>query len=251
MTTEQQPINNAIQQQIKTTAWPDTPKPDSGLPKIAICIPFNANWIPEWAEKMYLPLMYHPVNWCQKIAFLTRVPSISVARNTLVEQALSINADYILFVDTDIVMEQPSDPNVALSQLYQTINKSKDTNNSNYKDARIVSGLYRAKQKTGFGYAMWLKYQEKGFTPIANWQGNWLNVDVVGMGFCLIDMKVFKDIPKPWFIWNEPSGISEDFYFCLLAKKQGYETRVFTDVKLSHLGTLKVKCDATIVVPEV
>jgi hypothetical protein len=235
----------------KTTAWPDTPKPDSGLPKIAICIPFNSNWIPEWVEKMYLPLMYHPIPWCQKIAFLTRVPSISVARNTLIEQALAINADYILFLDSDIVMESPSDPNVALSQLYQIINKSTNKDDKDYKSGRIISGLYRSKQKTGFGYAMWLKYQDKGFTPLAKWNGNYLPVDVVGLGFCLMDLKIFKEIPKPWFVWNEPQGISEDFFFCLKAKEQGFDTHVFSDVKLSHLGTLKVKCDASITVPDV
>ena len=235
----------------RTTAWPSTPRPDSGLPKIAIAIPFNGNWIPEWVEKMYLPLMYQPANWCQKIAFLTRVPSISVARNTLVEQALAINADYLFFLDSDIVMESPSDPNTALSQLYQIMNKSKDTSDPHYKDGRIVSGLYRSKQKTGFGFAMWKKYQDKGFTPIANWQGNYLSVDVVGTGFMLIDMKIFKEVPKPWFVWNDPGGISEDFYFCLLAKQQGFDTHVFSDVKLSHLGTLKVKTDGTITVPDV
>jgi len=245
MTTEQ-----AVQQ-IRTTAWQDTPKPNSGLPNIAISIPYNGNWIPEWVEKMYMPLMYQPSGFCQKIAFLSRVPSITVARNTLVEQAIAANVDYILFVDSDVVMEQPTDPNVALNNLFQVINKSTDISNVNYKDGRIVSGLYRAKQKTGYSYAMWLKYQDKGFTPIGNWNGNWLNVDVVGLGFCLVDIKVFKEVPKPWFVWNEPGSISEDFYFCKLAKEYGFDTRVFTDVKLSHLGMLKVKCDATIVVPDV
>ena len=237
--------------QIKTTAWPSTPRPDSGLPKIAVAIPFNGNWIPEWVEKQYLPLMYQPTNWCQKIAFLTRVPSISVARNTLVEQALNINADYLLFLDSDIVMESPSDPNVALSQLYQIMNKSTNKDDKDYKSGRMISGLYRAKQKTGFSFAAWIKYQDKGFTPLTKWQGNLLNVDVVGMGFCLIDMKVFKEVPGPWFVWNLPNGISEDFYFCILAKKYGYDTKVFSDVKLSHLGTLKVKTDGTITVPDV
>ena len=244
--TQQTQIDNR-----RTTAWPNTPKSDSGLPKVAVCIPFNSNWIPEWTEKMYLPLMYQPTNWCQKVAFLTRVPSISVARNTLVEQALNINADYLLFLDSDIVMESPSDPNVALSQLYQIMNKSKDTSDPHYKDGRIVSGIYRAKQKTGFSFAAWIKYQDKGFTPLASWQGNYLSVDVVGMGFCLIDLKIFKEIPKPWFVWNLPNGISEDFYFCSLAKQEGFDTHVFSDVKLSHLGTLKVKTDGTITVPDV
>lgn len=235
----------------KTTAWPNTPKPDSGLPKIAIAIPFNGNWIPEWVERQYLPLMYQPTNWCQKIAFLTRVPSISVARNTLVEQALAINADYLFFLDSDIVMESPSDPNVALSQLYQIMNKSTNKDDKDYKSGRIISGWYRAKQKTGFSTAAWIKYQDKGFTPIGSWKGNYLSVDVAGAGFMLIDMKVFKDVPPPWFVWNDPQGISEDFYFCLLAKQYGFDTRVFSDIKLSHLGMLKVKTDGTITVPDV
>lgn len=239
-------------QQQKTTAWPDTPRSDTGLPKIAISIPFNGNWIPEWVEKMYMPIMYQAAEFCKKISFLTKVPSISVARNTLVEQAISANADYILFIDSDVVMEQPTNPNVALSQLYQVINKSKDTSDPHYKDGKIVSGLYRAKQKTGYSYAAWLKYKDgNGFVPLANWNGNWLTVDVVGFGFVLIDLSIFKDIPKPWFVWNEPNSISEDFYFCQLAKQYGFDTKIFSDVKLSHLGMLKVKTDATIVVPDV
>lgn len=245
MTTQ---INNGLP---RTTSWPDTPKPNSGLPKIAIAIPFNGNWIPEWVERQYLPIMYQPVNWCQKIAFLTRVPSISVARNTLIRQALAINADYLFFLDSDIVMEQPTDPNVALSNLYQAMNKSTNKDDKDYKNGRIVSGLYRSKQKTGFGYAMWMRYQDKGFTPLVNWNGNYLSVDVVGMGFCLMDMKIFKEVPGPWFVWNDSDEISEDFYFCLLAKRYGFDTHVYSDVKLSHLGTLKVKCNATITVPDV
>ena len=234
-----------------TTSWPDTPKNPGGLPKIAICVPFNGNWIPEWVERLYLPLMYTPTSNFQKVAFLCRVPSLPVARDILVKQALSINCDYIFFLDSDHVTETPADPNVALNNLYQMINKSKNKDDKNYKDARIVSGLYRSKQKTGFGYAMWLKYQDRGFTPIAEWTGNWLSVDTIGMGFCLIDTIVFKELPKPWFKWDESDQMSEDFYFCTQAKKQGYDIRVFTDVKLSHLGSLKVKCDGSITVMDV
>jgi hypothetical protein len=235
----------------RSTAWPNSPIPNNGLPKIAIAIPFNGNWIPEWTEKIYMPIMYHQTSWCQKIAFLTRVPSISVARNTLVEQAITNNADYVFFLDSDIVMESPTDPNLALSQLYSVMNKSTNKDDKDYKIGRIVSGIYRAKQKSGFSFAAWMKYQNKGFTPLTSWDGNLLSVDVVGMGFCLIDIKVFKEIPKPWFVWDLPGSISEDFYFCLLAKEYGFDTRVFSDVKLSHIGTLKVKTDGTIVVPDI
>lgn len=192
------------------------------VPKIAICIPYNGNWNSEWVQKTYIPLTTQPTNWCEKKSFLSRVPSISVSRNVLVKQALDANCDYVLFLDTDHVVESPPHPNMALSLLHSVLNKSKDKNSDSYKDARIASALYRAKKKEGFSYAMWMKANDsihKGFSPIMEWTGNWIQVDVIGMGFCLIDTIVFKEIPPPWFVWNEDGKPSEDFYFCELAKE--------------------------------
>lgn len=42
------------------------------------------------------------------------------------------------------------------------------------------------------------------------------------------------------------ADILEDFPFLELAKSKGFDTHVFTDVKLSHLGGLKVKSDGTV-----
>lgn len=229
---------------MQTQAWDNL---NQKLPKIAIAIPYVTNWHPEWVEKTRDPLRYFPVDFCEKITFMSKMPSLPVGRDVLVNEALKVNADYIFFCDTDHVFESPSDPNLALRQLYDCINKDPKT-----KNAKIVSGLYRAKQKVGFNYAMWMKPPnvEKGYVPIQSWNGNWLEVDVVGLGCCLIDIQVFKETPKPWFYWETGDDISEDFYFCQLAKKYGYTTHVFTDVKLSHLGTLKVKCDGSIIVSD-
>lgn len=219
------------------------------IPRIAVCIPYNGNWSPEWTQKTYIPLITQPTNWCEKRPFLSRVPSISVARNSLVKQALDANCDYVLFLDTDHVVESPAHPNMAISSLHSVINKSKDKYSETYKDARIVSASYRAKQKTGFNYAMWMKVPDNtiiGFSPVTEWTGNWIKVDVIGFGFCLIDIMVFKEIPPPWFVWNEGGNPSEDFYFCELAKKYGFDTRVLTDVKLSHLGNLKVMWNGSV-----
>ena len=223
-------------------AWETTTK----IPLIAVGIPYN-NWEVEFTEKVYTRLKHVPLDFASKTIFLSHAPSLPVARDALVSQALSVNADYIFFIDTDNVFEIPEDPNIALKTLYQCMNKD-----SNSKDAKIVSGLYRAKQKVGFNYAAWMKVQDrdKGYVPIQSWSGNWLQVSVVGMGCCLIDMKIFKEIPKPWFKWDTFDDVSEDFYFFEQALKYGYKVNVFTDVKLSHIGKLKVKCDGTIVTPE-
>lgn len=223
------------------TAWSNTNK-NNDIPKIAIAIPYNSDWYPEWVDKTYGPLKYVSTNWCTKIIFLSKVQSISVARDILVNQALQSNCDYIFFIDTDMIFESPLDPNVALNHLYQCINKD-----SNSKDGKIVSGLYRAKQKQGFSWAAWMRANENGFTPILQWTGNWIKIDVAGLGCCLIDIQIFENIERPWFRWELKDDQSEDFYMFQLAKRHGYDTHIFTDVKLSHLGSLKVKCDNTIV----
>lgn len=231
------------------TAWNNVSNVQkSHIPQIAIAIPYNGKWEPEWVDKIYGPLKYVPTNWCTKIIFLSKVQSISVARDILVNQALQSNCDYLLFVDTDIVFETPEDPNRALEILYQVINKDPNT-----KDGKIVGALYRAKQKVGFNLAMWMRANDpniKGYVPIQSWTGNWLEVAVSGMGFILIDMNIFKNIERPWFRWELKDDQSEDFYFFELAKKHGYNLHIFTDVKLSHLGNLKVKSDGTIITPE-
>jgi hypothetical protein len=235
---------------IMPTAWSNIPKSNISkynIPKIAVCIPYNSNWFPEWTDKTYCPLKYVPTNWCTKITFLSKVQSLPVARDILVNQALQSNCDYIFFLDTDMVFESPNDPNVALNHLYQVINKDPST-----KDGKIVGALYRAKQKVGFSFSMWTRAPNniRGYTPIESWTGNWINVSVTGLGCALIDMEVFKNIERPWFRWEMNEEISEDFSFFELAKSRGFDTHVFTDVKLSHLGGLKVKSDGTIVTPD-
>lgn len=229
------------------TAWNNINIPSNKKPKIAIATPYKDSWNPEWVVKTRDPLHFVLLDWCEKMTFMSKIESLPVARDALVTEALKFNADYIFFIDTDHIFELPLDPNIALSMLYQTMNKNIDT-----KEGKIVSGLYRAKQKTGFNYAAWMKASgnTKGYTPIQSWNGNWLEVDVTGLGCTLIDMQVFKTLPRPWFYWEESDGISEDFYFFELAKKYGYNLHIFTDVKLSHLGKMKVKCDGTFEIQE-
>ena len=44
------------------------------------------------------------------------------------------------------------------------------------------------------------------------------------------------DLPDP--LMNE---VSEDFYFCLLAKKCGFQVIVDTEIKCGHISTVKIE----------
>lgn len=203
-------------------------------PRIMVAIPTTEKIYLEFAIKTLVPL-YKAEDWCVKTFSFCRGVPVSVARDTLVKQALADPyVTHILFVDTDCIPEDPPDPNEALRRLYAC-------------DAPIVSGLYRAKQQIGFNYAAWMRVpgNQIAFTPIQSYTGNWFEVDAIGMGFCLIKREVFETIPPPWFPWPTETP-SEDFNFCIKAKEYGYKIMVFADVKVSHIGSLKVKTDGSI-----
>jgi len=168
---------------------------------------------------------------------MCRVPSLPLARNILTQQALDAGATHLLWVDSDGAMEAPPDPNEALRLLYQC-------------DAPISACLYRSKQKIGFNYAAWNKVKG-GYTPIESWTGNWFPVDVTGLHFVLIKREVFEAVKKPWFHWEEDVAPSEDFYFFERAKEAGYQVRIFSEVRLSHLGELKVLSDGKVTTRDV
>jgi len=218
-------------------AWTEAEKEHQTKPHVKICIPHWGNCTLEWARRTLAPLDMVPQPDFDKQTLLCRgILNLDTERNELVKEALKDpRTTHILFVDTDIVVEEPPDPNKALRMLLLC-------------NAPIASGLYRARQKIGFYYAMWNKNPEgEGYLPTEKWTegANWIRADAIGLGFCLIKREVFEKISPPWFRWDKPSP-SEDFYFCELLRKHGYEIRVLTDVKCSHIGTLKVKPDGTI-----
>jgi intein/homing endonuclease len=159
--------------------WNRQPQPSTavqaGRPKIMIGVPYEVKITMYWGMRMLAPLLYVPLAWADKAHSMVRGVPLPVARDQIVEAALADpSITHILFVDSDNICVTPPNPNDALKMLY-------DCNQP------IVSGLYRAKQREGFNYAMWMdaKLDKPGFVPIQSYTGNWLQVDVVGMGFCL------------------------------------------------------------------
>jgi len=210
-------------------------------PRVKICIPHWGNVSLEWARQMFGPLQFvqHPA-FDKDILLMRGILNLDTERNELVKMAQGDpSMTHILFVDTDVITEM--DVNQAIAQMLAY-------------NVPIVSGLYRAKQKTGFNYATWMKAPEgiKGYVPITQWSSgaNWLSVSVVGAGLLLVKKEVFQKVTYPWFKWDQ-IGPSEDFYFCEKAKKAGYEINVATDIKCSHEGKVKIRCDGTVTLGDI
>lgn len=146
------------------------------------------------------------------------------ARNELVELALKDNCDWILFIDSDILIPQGG--------IDKLINMNVD----------IASGLYFAKGKPYLPVAR-LREGDRHFFLEDFEFNNIIKVAGVGMGCCLIKTEVFKNLEFPYFKleWRESEGkkyqIAEDLYFCENAIEKGYEINLNTGVICEHFGT--------------
>jgi len=225
----------------------------TGKPGIHILFPHRGTWIAEFVEATWKPLSVAQLPWCEKHIAMCRVPSLPNARNVLVKTFLESTDEWCLWIDEDMIVETPvgkmgdieiGDPNLALQIMHKSLVDSGES---------IVTGLYRAKQKHGFHYAIWNAVEKPGggeaFQHIEHWQppeANWFSVSVAGMGFMLMHRRVFEAMrdagygtnEKPYFHWEHPGARSEDFDMLMKAGELGFKTWCLTDVKLSHFGLL-------------
>lgn len=182
-------------------------------PEVVLGIPYQGNVSMDWAlafKNLMVPNTLYSVAYGQPI---------DVARNSIAKRFLESNAEYLMFVDSDVVL--PPDSYIRLK------NRKLD----------IVSGLYYTK----FGNytpAMW--YDRNPAIPITEYQnGELLEADLIGMGCCLIRRRVFENLEPPWFKWTQSfveNGCSEDFYFCRNAKARGFKVCVDTSIQTHHIG---------------
>jgi len=147
-----------------------------------------------------------------------------VGRNVIVEDALKAKAKFLFFLDSDVIP-----PKDALTKL---INHNLD----------IVSGVYY-RRVSPIDPTMSRDFGNRHESIVKYNLGDVIEVDLVGMGCCLIRTHVFKALPKPWFKWTMlVEGIprnqqcSEDYYFCRQAKINKFKIYVDTSIQCEHLG---------------
>jgi len=187
------------------------------LPGLLIGIPTTGLVTIDWA--LELRGLALPVN--SQVKCWRGLP-IDVARNRLVKDAREMGAKYLFFLDSDEYPER----NTAIQELISL-------------QLPICSGLYWSKKMVP---AMWMTAPDRqSFQAIMQYPENALiEVDVVGAGCLLIDMRVFDHIPYPWFVWEiddpmiQAGKFSEDFAFCNKARKAGYKIHLHTGIKFYH-----------------
>lgn len=168
---------------------------------------------------------------------------VAVNRNKVVEEFLKKDAEWFWFLDTDIVFDEQT--------LYRLLKIATDNK------CDILSGLYFGRMLSGSRATqpIWLRYSPTTgvFETLDSFEaGKVYEVDVVGMGCCLIHRKVFEAIEadhkannKDEWIWfghdtlEKPDGsvthLGEDVTFCMRARKLGFKVHGTSDVIVGHV----------------
>lgn len=149
-------------------------------------------------------------------------------RNSLVRTAVEEKCDYILFIDADMRF-----PKTTLERL---LAHNKDIIGVN-ATTRMMPPKPTARniQINEDGSVDWLEVfsnKEKGIGK----------VDAIGCGVMLIKASCLKNIPQPYFYFEQllkGKLLGEDIYFCIKAKDAGIDTWVDHDLsmEIGHVGS--------------
>jgi len=169
----------------------------------------------------------HPVNTSLDYKFVIG-KEVGKARNELVQKALKLDTEYLIFIDDDVII-----PPNTITKLINIADQGKD----------IVAGVYYSKQIPPEP----LIFKGRGTGSFKNWKiGEIINdVDGIGMGLTLLKTAIFKKIKKPWFKTIESSrkstrneklfySVDESLYFCNKAISKGFKITVDTSIQGIH-----------------
>ena len=152
---------------------------------------------------------------------------IDNARNTLVEQALEINATYILFLSDDVL---------APSNTFDLLHRHREM---------MVTGVYWEKKNPTHPY-LWNGLMDG---PYEDWKaGEYFPIAWAGVDCLLVHTDVFRAIEPPWFSLDYAMDgtqkavlATEDLYFYTKAKAAGFQLYCDAAVQCDHQdrGTLR------------
>lgn len=191
--------------------------------KILIGIPLASSVSAEFFRSFLAVVNLMPEEG-QCVVYTTKWQNIVKARNNIVKEVLKHNFTHLFFMDSDMTF-----PENTLSRLLQ-------------HDKDIVAGLYTVKTPPFNSTAFSGGNGTGAWTSISPLSGDGLiEVEGIATGCLLVKREVLESMAWPWF-WYEASPeekdqmMTEDIYFCLMAKEMGYKIWCDTTLLCGHVG---------------
>lgn len=147
----------------------------------------------------------------------------AIARNAIVQYALEGEYDYVLMVDSDMIIP------------WNTLDLMLET------DIDVCLGIY-PKKNTVNGTSTIVKPNTQNYNNYFNYselpKENKFPVKGGGFGCALISKKVLETLSYPYFkyvVYDNGTFLSEDFYFCNKVREAGFKIEADNRVRCGHL----------------
>lgn len=177
-----------------------------------------------------------PTQFCQSLAMLKKEGECAIAfqmssliymaRNELAMKAIKMGADYILWLDSDMVFE----PDL-MTRLFKTLEE---------KSADFVSGLYfkRFPPYEPVAYSTFdIVDDEIKAEKMTDVPKEITSVGGVGFGCVLMSTAMAMAVFDEYNTMFAPIGnVGEDIAFCYRAKTLGYEILLDPSIRCGHVG---------------
>lgn len=190
--------------------------------KLVLAVPTYGPTEPEASRHLRVAIMHaanHGVRWAGD-ASPNRM-KFDASRNASVASVLGSadedvrTADGIVWIDSDVVL-----PPDAISRL---ANAGKD----------FICGIYVQREPPHFPLVANYDVRADTFRWLQRWPANVIApIEGCGFGCVLTSTAMLRAMEPPWFTFEK---FSEDFDFCLRARRAGYQLFVDTGVLCGHL----------------
>tara|TARA_R110000782_G_scaffold59276_1_gene123096 strand:- start:701 stop:1315 length:615 start_codon:yes stop_codon:yes gene_type:complete len=190
--------------------------------KLAICVPARDTVHVGFAiclANLTASLQKNNIEYHLLVNLGTVIPQ---QRNTLVDEAIQVDATHILWLDSDMHF-----PSTTVQQLLA-------------HNLPIVAAAYSTRLKPQRSVAF---LDKDDLTNRLTKNTGVHLVFAVGMGCMLVDIEVYKYVQKPWYqyLYNKDTQdlSGEDIYFCKTAGDAGYDIYIDADLSndIAHYGT--------------
>jgi hypothetical protein len=201
-----------------TTSW------SSKKNNVAICIPCRDTLHSAHALSLTEMVKFNTMNNIDTHVFMDLSTVLLTQRERLATEALNLGAEYMLWLDSDIVF-----PATTVTRLL-----------AHNEDVVAANYVRRRTPIKGVAYKKIWDWQNPLSFDI---QDSLVTVEGVGMGCMLIKTEIFNEIPKPWFEfeWCPDSNdfLGEDMILCRKIAATGRSVKIDTILsqELRHLGT--------------
>lgn len=203
-------------------------------PRIVIGVPCYGSVAPDVLED-FATFTYHLGRRMPEYDFFLAIKTKSEqfrARNAIVEAAQQVNADWLLMLDDDMIVN-PLRETTAASSDYGFLEKLLA------HDKDICGALYW--QRSGAcAPVLMTKVGETGYRFLRDDEvtHGLQKVDVAGGGCLLIKMRMFDRLPQPYF--GPEFQYGTDIQLCRAAQAKGFDIWADTSIELGHVRDERV-----------